>query len=506
MAKVVRIVPELVQRASGLDRLVDVALVRAASCLPRAGRERAQLPCVTSGYAPGTRRAEEAGIMDTLVCNDSHDATNASAATDAGAARVRVVAGEEVWLEAEAVEQLARVAALPGCVRAVGMPDLHPGPGIPIGAAFAFDGVLRPALVGGDAGCGARLWVLGRCKLGGDALERRVRAVMDRPALEDADPAALFDAVWREGVRGLARVAGVPETLAALAGPEGDDAGENDGEDAGAVAGVPEALDRAALGRALGTIGSGNHFAEVSRVERVVDAGAASRLGLDGRSVCVLVHSGSRGLGRDLAARWGEVALAAGSADAARYLGELAGAVRFARANRLIIGWRLLTALGAASAGRLSGGIDVTHNTVVHEPIDDDHGDGDAAGAAGAWVHRKGCAPAHRDQPTLILGSRGAPSWIALGTGQRATLCSVAHGAGRRMTRAEAQAKLRHRYRRQELGRTAAGGRVICDRTELLYEEHPDAYKPIEPVMASLEADGLARRVAALVPLLTVKQ
>jgi release factor H-coupled RctB family protein len=226
--------------------------------------------------------------MDTLVSNDSRETT------DARAARVRVVAGEDVWLEAEAVDQLGRVAALPGCVRAVGMPDLHPGPGIPIGAAFAFDGVVRPHLVGGDAGCGARLWVLGRCKLGGDALERRVRAVLDRPALEDADPAALFDAVWREGARGLAGVAGVPDTLAALAAGDEPDAGD--------AVDVPAELDRAALGRALGTIGSGNHFAEVSRVERVVDAGAASRLGLDGSSVCVLVHSGSRGLGRDLAA------------------------------------------------------------------------------------------------------------------------------------------------------------------------------------------------------------
>lgn len=422
------------------------------------------------------------------ISNDSVDAPRG------GAERVRVVASEAVWLEAEAVEQLARVAALPGCVRAVGMPDLHPGPGIPIGAAFAFDGVVRPGLVGSDAGCGARLWALGRSKLGGDALERRVRQALERPALADADPAALFDAVWQRGARGLAEVPGVPDSLAVLAAQDGDGGAPEPASD------VPAALDRAALGRALGTIGSGNHFAEVSRVERVVDGQAASRLGLDGRSVCVLVHSGSRGLGRELAARWGEAALAAGGADAARYLGELAGALRFARANRLVIGWRLLSALGAAHPGRVSGSIDVTHNTVVREPV------ADGGDAAWAWVHRKGCAPAHRDALTLILGSRGAPSWLALGAGQRATLCSVAHGAGRRMTRSEAQAKLRHRYRRHELGRTAAGGRVICDRTELLYEEHPDAYKPIEPVMASLEAAGLARRVAALVPLLTVKQ
>jgi release factor H-coupled RctB family protein len=74
------------------------------------------------------------------------------------------------------------------------------------------------------------------------------------------------------------------------------------------------------------------------------------------------------------------------------------------------------------------------------------------------------------------------------------------------MTRSEALDKLRHRYRRRELVHTAAGGRVLCDRSELLYEEHPDAYKPIEPVMASLESAGLARRVAALIPVLTVKK
>lgn len=418
--------------------------------------------------------------------------------------RAHVIAGEDVWLEAEAVDQLRRVAALPGCVRAVGMPDLHPGPGVPIGAAFAFADHVRPALVGSDAGCGARLMVLERCKLGSDALERRVRAAWDAPALADVDPAALLDAVWRDGARGLARVPGVPASLAALA------AAEDELEAWAAPAVVPDGFDRVALGRALGTIGGGNHFAEVSRVERVVDAGAASRLGLDRRALCVLVHSGSRGLGRALAASYGDPVLRADSPEGIRYLSELGGALRFARANRLIIAWRLLAALGAARPGRVVATVDVTHNAVTRELVDD--GAGAAAGRnAGpapvhAWVHRKGCAPAHRDQTTLILGSRGAPSWVAVGAGQRQALCSVAHGAGRRMTRAEARDKLRHRHRRKTLARTEHGGRVICDRTELLYEEHPDAYKPMEPVMASLEAAGLARRVAALLPLITVKQ
>jgi release factor H-coupled RctB family protein len=91
------------------------------------------------------------------------------------------------------------------------------------------------------------------------------------------------------------------------------------------------------------------------------------------------------------------------------------------------------------------------------------------------------------------------------GTGAEAGLRSVAHGAGRRMTRSEAVDKLKHRYRRSEVVRSPLGGRVICDDRQLLFEEHPDAYKPIEPVIAALEAHHQATRVAALTPIITVK-
>jgi release factor H-coupled RctB family protein len=74
------------------------------------------------------------------------------------------------------------------------------------------------------------------------------------------------------------------------------------------------------------------------------------------------------------------------------------------------------------------------------------------------------------------------------------------------MARSEARAKLGARHTRASLERTAIGARVICGDTALMYEEHPDAYKAIEPVVASLETEGAARRVAALVPLVTVKR
>src|SRR5215213_4189752 len=100
----------------------------------------------------------------------------------------RLLASEDVWIEGEALRQFARVASLPGCVAAAAMPDLHPGRGNPVGAAFAFERVVRPELIGGDAGCGARLVVLDADGGSVDALERRVRAALSRDPLAGADP------------------------------------------------------------------------------------------------------------------------------------------------------------------------------------------------------------------------------------------------------------------------------------------------------------------------------
>ncbi len=394
----------------------------------------------------------------------------------------RLVADPDVWMETAALEQLARVACLPGCRCAVGMPDLHPGRGIPIGAAFAFAGVVHPALVGGDAGCGARVFGVAKAKHDGDALLRRVDEATAGPALPDVDPGALLAAVWREGPRALATLDGVPDSLAELAAAEPADdqvaSGPPPGAGAGVASGPPP--DDPHLGAQIGTVGGGNHFAEISRVR-----------GRGFGTVAVVVHTGSRGAGGLIAAKWH-----APLTDPAAYLADLAGAVRFARANRLVVAWRLLRALGAARPSSIVATFDVTHNHVVPATLD-----GEAV-----WLHRKGCAPADSGQTTIVLGSRGTESWILRGEGRADLLWSVAHGAGRRMGRSEALAKLKDRYPRASLARTAAGGRVVCDDPALLYEEHPDAYKPVEPVVRSLEAAGAATRLAALTPLVTVKR
>jgi release factor H-coupled RctB family protein len=360
------------------------------------------------------------------------------------------------------------------------MPDLHPGRGIPIGAAFQLEGTVLPDLVGGDAGCGVLL-VAGR-KDGprGDALERRLLASLEEPVLPDVDPGALLRTSWERGPSGLTSLDGVPDVLAKLAATLTDD-----GAPSGTLTLEPWWAEQ------LGSIGGGNHFAEVARVDTVTDRARAAALGLRSDAQVVIVHTGSRALGTALADRHRGRSLS--GADVEAYLADLRGAVRFARTNRLLVALRLLRAGGLGSAARVGAMFDIVHNAVERR-------------SDGSYLHRKGAAPAERAQPTGVLGSRGAPSWVMEGLGNERCLCCVAHGAGRRMGRSEAHAKLKARHTRASLTRSAIGSRVICDDTTLMYEEHPDAYKPIEPVVKSLEQAEAAVRVAALVPLATVKK
>jgi release factor H-coupled RctB family protein len=398
----------------------------------------------------------------------------------------RLIAHPDVWMEGDGVAQLARTARLPDCVRAVGMPDLHVGKG-PVGAVFATRELVYPHLLGGDVGCGVRVLATGENSRNRDAIERRLRAIWDEDPLEDCDRAALFEAVWAHGIGALAAAEDLPDALRDLAADFAAESGD-------VPAGTGSFPRDGGFAEALGSIGGGNHFAEISRVESIQDRAAAESLGLEKGCLVVLAHSGSRGLGAALARRWGDATLS--GAAVSEYLDDVAGTCRFAAVNRWLLAYRLLRALGAARKSKVSGGFDVTHNDVRSETVD----------GQPAWIHRKGAAPALDGQPTIVLGSRGAPSWILRGTGEEAGLRSVAHGAGRRMGRAEALSKLRAKYARSELVQTKLGSRVLCDDSDLLYEEHPDAYKPVEPVIASLLDAGLATPIASLVPVLTVKR
>ncbi len=409
--------------------------------------------------------------MDTPTRRGFQDAAGAT----------RYITNGKVWLAGEALRQLEATGADADCQCAVGMPDLHPGPGYPIGAAFGFAKTVRPHLVGSDAGCGAIVVALHKVKAG-SATERRLRAEFDCDPLEGLDREAIARDVWFNGPRGILGH-DVPEIVHALVEMLPTDT---------AVASSREPTGSG--GGALATIGGGNHFAEIAKVTATPDSEDAERLGLRSGGLVLLCHSGSRGLGKEMAERWAKQALTGRAID--DYLGDLAGAVRFAQANRILLAWRLLRALGVRRASKVAGLFDVVHNDVRRELV----------GTEKLWVHRKGCAPAYDGEHTVVLGSRGAPSWILRGLGNEEGLRSVAHGAGRKMRRKEAREKLRGRYKKAHLARSPKGGLVICDDQKLLYEEHPDVYKAIEPVIASLEDAGMASRVASVLALYTVKK
>jgi release factor H-coupled RctB family protein len=248
---------------------------------------------------------------------------------------------------------------------------------------------------------------------------------------------------------------------------------------------------------ALGTPGGGNHFCEVQRVVELREGAAASVPGIDGGGLMLLVHSGSRGLGeavlREVTARHGAAPLQDGTEAAASWLAAHDRCVRWAAANRALIARRACEALGAA-ADRL---LDVCHNDVVAAE----------EGGCRCWLHRKGAAPADRG-PVVIPGSRGDVSYLVEplpGPAAEATLRSLAHGAGRKLARHEARAKLRGLHRRDELLRTRFGGRVVCGEEHLLWEEAPGAYKDVDVVVGDLVDAGLCRVLAVLEPVVTFK-
>ncbi|WP_240905957.1 RNA ligase RtcB family protein [Thiorhodococcus mannitoliphagus] len=259
-----------------------------------------------------------------------------------------LIACAESWIEVEALRQLEQTAELPGMRAAVGLPDLHPGKGCPIGAAFLAERIY-PALVGNDIGCGMALWQT-------DLPTRKLK----------------------------------PERAAArLQGLEGPWEGDLEAWRA------EHSLAPTDFDTALGTIGGGNHFAEIQAVEEILDPNGYAGLDLDAGRLLLLVHSGSRGLGesilRAVVDQQGRAELDPDSAAAQAYLSHHDQALGWAEANRRLIAQRLLNALGADAERRL----DVWHNLV--QPVD--------WPGERLWLHRKGAAPADRG-PVVIPCSR----------------------------------------------------------------------------------------------------
>jgi release factor H-coupled RctB family protein len=227
----------------------------------------------------------------------------------------------------------------------------------------------------------------------------------------------------------------------------------------------------------LGTLGRGNHFVELARVE---DPNAPDPFVL-------IVHSGSRGLGERILRAHTEVHGAGPAADPAAYLEAHDAAVQWAGRNRRILAARVAEALGAEVTEPI---LDVCHNSV--EVRD------------GLYLHRKGAAPGDGGQ-VLIAGTRGTRSYLVDAHAGADAGWSVAHGAGRKMSRADALRRGKAKHTVEQLRRTPVGSLVVCGDRQLLFEEAPTAYKRIEQVIGDLEVFGLAATVHTTVPVITYK-
>ncbi|AJE04881.1 hypothetical protein GPICK_09605 [Geobacter pickeringii] len=360
--------------------------------------------------------------------------------------RLTLYADSQCWIEGEALRQLERAAGLPGMVRAVGLPDLHPGKGGPVGAAFLSDGLFYPYLVGADVGCGMALFST------------------------DLTMAKAKPERWSKRLHGL------------------EESWDGDRE---AWLGERQALG-AGFASSIGTIGLGNHFAELLTMQKVHDAEACRMLDIEAGGLLLLVHSGSRGAGetllRDHADRFRDSPLVAGSCEAEQYLARHALANAYAAANRELIAYRLLEQLGSGYHRIL----DLAHNGIERT-------------ANGHFLHRKGAAPSDHGV-VVIPGSRGSCSFLVMPVGGQAdNLWSVAHGAGRKWSRSECEGRLRTKFPAASLQRTKLGSHVICEDRQLLYEEAPPAYKEIRTVIDALVSFGLVRVIAVLSPVLTYK-
>jgi release factor H-coupled RctB family protein len=256
-----------------------------------------------------------------------------------------------------------------------------------------------------------------------------------------------------------------------------------------------EELESTDFDDSLGTLGGGNHFAELQAVEEVLNSGEFKKLGLGKQQLVVLVHSGSRGLGESVLRNHVVQHFGNGveteSFAAGEYLRSHDLAVRWAKANRELIARRFVSALGAEAYCLWDG----CHNSITRH---------DTAGET-VWVHRKGAVVAESDL-VVIPGSRGAFSYLVkpIGDGE-SNAWSLAHGAGRKWARSEARLRMRERFGRHQLVHTSLGSRVVCEDRDLLYEEAPAAYKNIEAVIQDLVDAGLVCVIATFRPLLTYK-
>ncbi len=439
------------------------------------------------------------------------------------------------------LEQAANVACLPGIYKySIALPDAHQGYGFPVGGVAAMDmeeGVVSPGGIGYDINCGVRLL---RTNLTEKDVRPKLRELVD--TIFKLVPAGVGETgLLRLSFSDLDRVLedGVDWALSKGYGWSDDknyieEFGHYEGADSSKVS--QRAKERGK--DELGTTGSGNHFIEIQVVNKIFDPDLAKRLGIEQEGqVMVLIHTGSRGLGHQVATdyirvaenkmrQWGLflpdrelAAMPLKTKEAQDYLAAMKGAANYAWTNRQIIthwvreAFRRVFGRDPDKLG-LEVVYDVAHNIAKIE----DHVIDDEGHVRKVLVHRKGATrsfpagrpeipPKYRDigQPVLIPGSMGTASYVLIGlpTSFQVTFGTAPHGAGRTLSRSAAVRMLPPNKVRSTL--ESRGIIVRSAESEIISEEAPEAYKNVDKVAEVAEATGMAKRISRHVPIGVVK-
>ena len=438
------------------------------------------------------------------------------------------------------LQQCANVAHLPGIYKnAITLPDGHEGYGFPIGGVAATDyeeGVISPGGVGYDINCGVRLVTT-------NLSERDVRPKLAQltDTIFDNVPSGLGSRRkdFKVSQHDLERlvIEGVPWVIGKGLGWAED---AEHCEESGCMKNAdPDKVSTDAKSRGLtqiGTLGSGNHFLEIQKVDKIHDAKSAKTFGIEHEGqVTIMIHCGSRGFGHQICSDYlrvmeravskykislpdRELACAPGkSPEAEDYFNAMACAVNYAFVNRqTILHWVRQSFQQVFKENPEKFGLklvyDVAHNIAKIETHKVN------GSQKKVWVHRKGATrafpPGHPEipadyrsagQPVLIPGSMGTSSWLLAGTekAMQQSFGSTAHGAGRMLSRTAAK----RNYWGGDIKRALEQRGIVVRAASsvVLAEEADPAYKNVDMVVEVSDKVGIATKVARFVPLAVVK-
>ncbi|MFH0867729.1 MAG: RtcB family protein [Candidatus Woesearchaeota archaeon] len=430
------------------------------------------------------------------------------------------------------LEQVKNVACLKGIQKAsYAMPDAHQGYGFSIGGVAAFDmeeGVISPGGVGYDINCGVRMLrtdlkvddVLSKRKQLLEEIYKEVPAGVGKGGITKVTKDVLMEVLSKGARWAIEQGYGSEEDLQKTEEYGNMKANANDVSGRALQRGIPQ----------LGTLGAGNHFLEMQKVDKIFDKEVAKACGIDEEGqITVMIHCGSRGLGHQVASdyikkmedKYGianlpdrELINAPINSDLGQeYYNAMCAAVNFAFANRQMIAhWtrNVFKKIFGSSDG-MNQVYDVCHNLAKFETHEIDGQKKEVC------VHRKGATrsfgPGRKEipevyrkigQPVIIPGSMGTASYLLVGTkkAEEISFGSTAHGAGRVGSRSEALRTLRGEQVARDL---AAKGIEVKGPWKGLAEEAPQMYKDIDEVVRVSHKLGIGNLVARLTPLAVLK-